>query len=65
MKAFQDNLFSIFDDCFPEKSRTISSIDEPFFTDKLMNIKRRKTREYHKHRRSQKYLSLKKVYKQS
>ena len=63
LKVFQDVLFSIFTDCFPMKSRLISNRNEPFYTDKLGNIKRKKLREFNKHRRSEKYIGLERLYK--
>ena len=64
MEAFQDNLYAIFDECCPIKTRIISNNSEPYYTDKLRILKRRKSREFIKHRKSAKYLSLLKIYKE-
>ena len=47
----QSLLISKYCEYFPEKTRTISSDSQPFYTDKLSRLKRKKGREYHKHRR--------------
>ena len=64
VEAFQDNLFAIFSQCCPLKSRVISNNSEPYYTEKLRRLKRRKSREFTKHRKSHKYLSLLRLYKQ-
>ena len=38
-KMFQDTLFSIFDDCFPQKVKVVSNRDEPFYNDKLRKVR--------------------------
>ena len=58
----QDLLMSKCDEFFPEKVRTISSRDQPFFTNKLKQLRRRKSREYHKHRKSLKWEKLEQIY---
>ena len=40
MTSFQENLFSIFDRCFPTKRRKIFSETEPYFSEKLVKLKR-------------------------
>ena len=60
--AFQDNLFEIFSECCPLKSRVISNNSEPYYTEKLRRLKRRKSREFTKHRKSHKYSSLLSLY---
>ena len=62
MKKFQDSLFGIFQTSFPLKKKTLLSQSEPFFNNVLLKLKRKKSREYAKHRRSQKYLDLNKLY---
>ena len=42
MGSFQRQLFKMFDQCFPYKRRTFFSENQPFFTEKLEKIKRRK-----------------------
>ena len=60
--ALQDLLMSKYNEFFPEKVRTISSQDQPFFTNKLKQLRRRKNREYHKHRKSLKWKNLEEIY---
>ena len=43
---------------FPKKTRKISSNNQPFFTEKLSILKRKKQREYNKHRKSEKWTRL-------
>ena len=64
VEAFQENLFAIFSECCPLKSRVISNNSEPYYTEKLRRLKRRKSREFTKHRNSHKYSSLLRLYKQ-
>ena len=44
--------------CFPTKTRKISSINQPFFSDKIVVLKRKKQREYNKNRKSEKWQRL-------
>ena len=44
------------------KSKAISSDDEPYFNEKLKIMKRRKCREYNKHRRSEKWYEMQNKY---
>ena len=61
--SFHNVLFETFDRCFPLKSKKISNDSEPYFTDEVRQLQRKKMREYAKHRKSSKYLSLQKLYK--
>ena len=63
MEAFQNNLFSMFTESFPMKTKTVFNESKEFFTDKLVILKRKKKNEFKKHRRSEKYLSLHQTYK--
>ena len=63
MEKFQNTVFQLFDSCFPLKSKTVSSDDQPYWNDELSSLKRKAEREYHKHRASSKYLILHSVYK--
>ena len=63
MKTFQTRMFKIFDECFPPKKRTFFSENQPFFTEKLQKIKRRKCREYSEHRKSKKFRDLQSIYR--
>ena len=66
MKAqfLQNTLVSKVNEYFPEKTRIISCNDQPFFSYKLKNLKRKKAREYQKHRKSIKYKKLEELYQQ-
>ena len=64
MTSFQENLFMIFDKCFPKKKRKIFSETEPWFNEKLVKLKRKKGREYSKYRNSEKFKSLHKTYRE-
>ena len=64
MKAFHDKLFEMFESSFPLKTKIIHKENEPFMTDALIKMKRKKNREYNKHRQSYKYLELKRIYKE-
>ena len=59
---FHKELYDIFDNCFPLKTKTFIDENKPYFTDKLAKLRRKKTREFNKNRRSSKYLALTKIY---
>ena len=61
-ESLQNILVVKFNEYFPEKKKVISSDDQPFVTQKLKSLKRRKGREYHKHRKSQKWVDLEEKY---
>ena len=63
-ELLQKKLVRKYNEFFPEKSRMISSDSQPFFTNKLMQLKRKKSREYVKHRRSDKWKQLNSLYHQ-
>ena len=63
-KIFQDMLLRALDDYLPEKSRTISSDDQPWMTSKLKKMDRQRKRTYHSERRSKKWKHLNKLFKQ-
>ena len=46
------------DEFFPFKTRKVSSDNQPFFCEKLVTLKRKKQREYNKHRKSEKWVRL-------
>ena len=58
METFQNELLNMFTESFPLKSKTFFSETQPFYTEKLAKLKRKKQREFYKHRRSNKYLAL-------
>ena len=62
MQIFHHTLYNIFDNCFPLKSKTVFNENQPFFTDKLARLKRKRCREYNKNRKSAKYDSLSNIY---
>ena len=64
MKTFQSEMFGVFDQCFPLKTKVFLNDSEPYYNDKLVLLKRKKNREYNRHRRSVKYISLHKLYKE-
>ena len=64
MKAFHDELFRMFDHCFPEKKKYIYSESESFMTGALLKLRRKKNREFDKHRKSPKYIQLDLRYKE-
>ena len=52
----------MFDKCFPLKTKVIYTENEPYVTDALLKMRRKKAREYTKHRMSKKYIELNKIY---
>ena len=64
MELFQNNLFSMFSESFPMKTKIFFNESQEFYTDKLVVLKRKKQNEFRKHRRSIKYLSLHHTYKE-
>ena len=51
-EIFQNMLLNKINEIFPKVKRKISSDDQPFFTEKLKRLKRKKSREYNKNRTS-------------
>ena len=62
-EILQNLLVSKYHEFFPEKVRTVSSDDQPFVNQKLKRMKRKKCREYQKHRRSEKWKILDEKYR--
>ena len=62
-ELIQHLMVSKYKEFFPEKVKIISSDDQPFVNEKLKKMKRRKCREYWKHRRSNKWKVLEGKYK--
>ena len=60
----QSMLVQSFEKFFPEKTLKINSDDQPWITHKLKALDRKRKREFHKNRRSEKWKSLNKVFKQ-
>ena len=61
-EILQNLLVNKYHEFFPEKTRIVSSDDQPFFNEKLSLLKRRKGREYSKHRRSAKWKKMEQIY---
>ena len=51
MEILQEKMVSKYHQYFPEKTRNISSDDNPYFTEKLKMLRRRKCRKYRKKRK--------------
>ena len=64
-QLLQTLLVQKLEEFFPKKTRTISSDDQPWITHKLKSLDRIRKREYHKHRRSEKWVKLNKSFKDS
>ena len=62
MEMLHNLILSKYHEFFPEKSRIVASDDEPFFTEKLEKMKRRKCRIYRKQRKSKRWYQLEKEY---
>ena len=58
MEVLQSLIVSKYYEFFPESTKTIASDDQPFYTSKLDKLRRRKSREYHKHRKSSKWFAM-------
>ena len=62
-KNLQQMLLQKFHEYFPEKTHRVSSDDQPWITHKLKSLDRQRKREYHKHRKSEKWHNLNKFFK--
>ena len=60
---FQQMLLQILDEIFPEKLRKISSDDQPWISNRLKLLDRKRKRLYHKERRSENWKKLNKLFK--
>ena len=61
-ECFQAQILSKVDEFFPIKQRKIASDDQPFFTEKLKRLKRKKCRIYRKYRKSEEWRRLEEIY---
>ena len=61
-ELLQNYLVEKYEEFFPEKTKKVCIDDQPFFNQKLMQLKRKKCREYRKHRRSYKWKTLNTAY---
>ena len=59
---FHKEVYNMFENCFSLKTKTFLNENKPFFTDKLVKLKRKKTREFNRNRKSRKYETLAKIY---
>ena len=57
-EKLQSLLIEKYSDFFPEKVRVVSSDDQPYYSQKLLKLKRKKGREFHKRRTSTKWKTL-------
>ena len=60
---FKSEVMTIVNKIVPERIRSISSEDKPWYTEALKTLDRKRRREFHKNRRSPKYFNLQKEYK--
>ena len=61
--VFQEMLLNILDEFFPEKSRKINNDDQPWMSNKLKKMDRKRKRVYRKERRSEKWKEMNKMFK--
>ena len=62
-EIFQNMLLQKLDEYLPVKKRRVCTVDQPFCTEEMKRLKRLKSREYSKHRRSIKWRDLDLRYK--
>ena len=62
METFQDVLFKLFEESFPLKTVIIPEDSAPWYNEYLAKLRKKKSREFQKHRKSQKYKALKVLY---
>ena len=62
-KVFQDILVKKLDEIFPEKIRKIQSDDQPWISQKLKKMDRKRKRIYRKERKSEKWSKMNKLFK--
>ena len=60
---FHSELVLKCDQLIPEKKRKTSSDDQPWFTERLKTLNKKKKLEYHKNKKSAKWTNLNKKYK--
>ena len=61
---FQNILLEVLDAIFPEKLQKLSNVDQPWINHKLKILDRKRKRIYRKERRSEKWKSMDKLFKQ-
>ena len=62
-RIFQDEVMEIVDKIAPERLRNISTDDQPWYTEQLKILDRKRRREFHQNRRSGRYNRLQGEYK--
>ena len=62
VENLQNLVNGIVQEILPSKTRKIAVDDQPWYTEELKRLKRQKSREYHKNRKSDKYMRLDKKY---
>ena len=60
----QNLLINKFDECFPEKTRTIRDNDQPWISHKIKQLDRRRKRFYRKERKSFKWKAADKLFRE-
>ena len=60
---FQQQMLYKIDEFFPLKEKKVANDDQPFMTDKLKHLKRKKCRIYRKQRRSDEWKKLEEIYR--
>ena len=64
-KYFHETMITKLNEYLPTKTRKISSDDQPWCSEQMKKLKRKKSREFHKHRKSIKYMSIEEQYKKA
>ena len=63
VECFQNTLFNAYDQSFQLKTKIVNNSSEPWYNEELRRLKNKKKREFFKHRKSNKFRSLQKLYK--
>ena len=63
-ESFMSMITKALNNCLPEKVIKVASEDEPWYSDSLKKLDRRRRREYNKNRRSSKYIELSRLYQE-
>ena len=62
-EILQNILLNKLEEFLPSKKKKVCSVDQPFCTEKMKHLKRLKSREFHKNRKSLKWRDLNQRYK--
>ena len=60
---FQSQMLKKIDEIFPFKQKKVADDDQPFMTEKLKQLKRKKCRVYRKQRKSEEWIRLEEIYR--